>query len=195
MKEEYLWDKTGGDVEIEGLENALKTFSYRTIAPPGLPAKSFVLEQKPQRRFVRLGFAFAAAAVVILAGVWFLIPDRNVAVGKESMKAAVPQASTVRQTTAPPATKVELPKLKDTSTIIKTRHPIRQATRPINAVAFKTKDINPPVAFTDEEKYAYGQLMLALSITESKLKIVKDAITGNEEMKTVVEKEKNLYQK
>ena len=195
MNEEYLWDKTGADVEIEGLENALKTFSYRPIAPPGLPAKSFVLEQKPQRRFVRLGFAFAAAAVVILAAVWFLIPNRNVAVGKESTKAAEPQSLTVRQTAAPPATKIELPKLKDTSTIIRTRHPIRPATRPKNTVALKVKDKKPPVMLTEEEKYAYGQLMLALSITESKLKIVTDAIAGNEEMKTVVDKGKNLYQK
>jgi hypothetical protein len=37
--------------------------------------------------------------------------------------------------------------------------------------------------------------MLALLITESKLKIVANAITGSEEMKTVVEKGKNLYQK
>ena len=195
MNEEYLWDKTGADVEIEGLENALKTFSYRPIPPPGLPAKSFVLEQKPQRRFVRLGFAFAAAAVVILAAVWFLIPNRNVGVGKESMKADQPQSSTVRQTAAPPPTKVDLPKLKDTSTIIKTRHAIRPATRPMNTVALKVKGKKPPVMLTEEEKYAYGQLMLALSITESKLKIVTDAIAGNEEMKTVVDKGENHYQK
>ena len=37
--------------------------------------------------------------------------------------------------------------------------------------------------------------MLALSITESKLKIVSDAVTGSEGTKTVVEKGKNLYQK
>ena len=37
-------------------------------------------------------------------------------------------------------------------------------------------------ALTEEEKYAYGQLMLALSITGSKLKIVKDTINGVEEI-------------
>ena len=39
------------------------------------------------------------------------------------------------------------------------------------------------VALTSEEKYAYGQLMLALSITSSKLKLVKDTINRIEEGK------------
>ena len=41
MNEEYLWNKTGSDAEIEGLENALKAFSYKQTAPPELPAKGF----------------------------------------------------------------------------------------------------------------------------------------------------------
>ena len=32
MNEEYLWNKTGGDAEIEELENALKAFSYKQTA-------------------------------------------------------------------------------------------------------------------------------------------------------------------
>jgi hypothetical protein len=32
------------------------------------------------------------------------------------------------------------------------------------------------VALTDEERYAYNRLMLALSITGSKLKLVRDTI-------------------
>lgn len=34
---------------------------------------------------------------------------------------------------------------------------------------------------TDEEKYAYGQLMLALSITSSKWQVVQDSINGVED--------------
>jgi hypothetical protein len=40
---------------------------------------------------------------------------------------------------------------------------------------------------TAEEKYAYDQLMLALSITGSKLKIVKDKIAGTEDQNAVRE--------
>jgi hypothetical protein len=37
------------------------------------------------------------------------------------------------------------------------------------------------VQLTKEEQYAYDQLMLALSITSSKLKLVKDKVEGFEE--------------
>ena len=36
------------------------------------------------------------------------------------------------------------------------------------------------IALTEEEKYAYRQLMIALSVSSSKFKIVKDSINGNE---------------
>jgi hypothetical protein len=45
--------------------------------------------------------------------------------------------------------------------------------------------IKPPESetakLTEEEQYAYDQLMLALSITSSKLKIVKDKVGGTDE--------------
>jgi hypothetical protein len=40
------------------------------------------------------------------------------------------------------------------------------------------------VALTQEERYAYHQLMLALSISSSKLKVVQDAINGVESNET-----------
>jgi hypothetical protein len=45
----------------------------------------------------------------------------------------------------------------------------------------KTKDTAPPAELTAEEQFAYRQLMLALSITGSKLKIVQDTIDGTED--------------
>jgi hypothetical protein len=47
-----------------------------------------------------------------------------------------------------------------------------------------------PEALTKEEKYAYDQLMLALSITSSKLKMVKDKVAGVEEKNAVRENER-----
>lgn len=44
------------------------------------------------------------------------------------------------------------------------------------------------VKLTDEEKYAYERLMLALSITSSKFKLVKDKVEGREEKRAVREK-------
>ena len=45
-------------------------------------------------------------------------------------------------------------------------------------------DKNEPVKLTNEEKFAYNQLMLALSITGSKLKLVQDTIDRIENTST-----------
>jgi hypothetical protein len=51
------------------------------------------------------------------------------------------------------------------------------------------KAVKPDVRLTKEEQYAYNQLMLALSFTSSKLKMVKDKVEGIEEEPTPVRKE------
>lgn len=197
MNEEYLWNKTGDDAEIEGLEKALKAFSYKQTAPPELPAKTLVLVEKPRENFFKRGFAlaFAAAFVIVLSVGWFLIPKRNVVVGGDSANVIKPQPALVYQADAPPAPMIQSPAQNDTPAIVTVRHIVRPTAKRTNIVAIKPKAKDLPVTLTAEEKYAYGQLMLALSITESKLKIVRDAVAGNEEMKTSVEKGKNLYQK
>ena len=179
MNEEYLWNKTGGDAEIEGLENALKAFSYKPIAPPELPAKVFALETKPRRRFALLAFAFGTFVIVALAGTWFLIPNRSIAITDESAK-ILETRPIVRQPDDVPVAKTETPTPEAKRSITKTHYVDRPTAKPTTAVSFKPKARNSPVKLTAEEKYAYGQLMLALSITESKLKVVKDAIDGNE---------------
>ena len=72
MKEDYLWNKTGSDPEIERLENALKAFRYQQIAPPVLPAKVVPFERKSPRGVLRLSLAFAsfAALLIVWLGVW-----------------------------------------------------------------------------------------------------------------------------
>jgi len=54
-------------------------------------------------------------------------------------------------------------------------------TQPVTERKPKTKDPRPTdVALTKEERYAYRQLMLALTVSSSNLKVVQDAINGNE---------------
>ncbi len=197
MNEEYLWDKTGGDAEIEDLEDALKAFSYKQSAPPQLPGENLALVEKPWRSYFRLGFAlaFASAVVVIVSLGWFLVPNRNVVIGSDSVNVIEPQPVVLPPADVQLAPRVELPTRNDTPVILKARHIVRPTAKRINTIAVKKENKAPRVNLTEEEKYAYGQLMLALSITESKLKIVRDTIAGNEEMKTSVEKGKNLYQK
>ena len=38
MNNDYLWDKTGEDAEIESLENLLGGLRFQPTAPPALPA-------------------------------------------------------------------------------------------------------------------------------------------------------------
>jgi hypothetical protein len=64
MKEDYLWNKTGSDAEIEKLENALKAFRFEAQEPPALPTKVTSSDEKRPFSFFKLGFAFAFAASV-----------------------------------------------------------------------------------------------------------------------------------
>ena len=197
MNEDYLWDKTGSDARVEKLENALRVFRYTPTAPRELPAKVLALTEKPRPSFFRLGLAlaFASAAVVIFSSAWFLLPNKNIALDSELVNVIEPQPVPVfHAMDILPDPTVGSPTRNEPPLAGKIRRIVRPATQPISALAFKVKGKRPPVKLTDEERYAYGQLMLALSITSSKLMIVRDAIAGNAETSTVVEK-KNLYQK
>ena len=197
MNEDYLWDRTGSDAGIETLENALHVFSYKPM-PPELPAKVLTLTEKPRRSFFKLGFAmaFASAIVVVLSAAWFLIPNRNIAVDTDSVKVIVPQDDVVVRPVDTPPTSINISPEQEAPHAIREIHTrIRPAPHLPQTTVVKIKNKQPPVKLTDEEKYAYGQLMLALSITGSKLKIVRDTIAGTENTKPFIEKGRDLYQK
>lgn len=188
MKEDYLWDKTGEDAEIQGLENVLKAFRYTETAPPELPQKVFTVEKAKPRKFFQFGFAFTAfaAVAVIFFAVWFQIADSK-----------IPVIETVAETTPPPSVdkvsdeKIIKPDAIAPVKIVATTPQIRRNAapnvRPKKAVLRRVKVKEPTETLTAEEQYAYNQLMLALSITGSKLKIVKDKIDGIEEQNAVIE--------
>lgn len=214
MKEEYLWNKTGGDPEIERLENALKAFRYQADEPPLLPAKTFSLKREPQRFSFKLAFAAMtfAALSFIFAGVWFQHPDDKIEIAVTSLQ---PAESPIFETTSAESSIAKLP---DTGNAIfpatiragqrnNFRTVIRQTAIPFPAnfqkvfrknrrlptatrnlgdwIADNSKIKNPAIKLTKEESYAYNRLMLALSITSSKLRLVTDKIEGVEERDTV----------
>lgn len=194
MKEDYLWDKTGEDAEIQALENALKAFRCTETAPPELPQKVFTLKKSNGRRFFRkLGFGFAAfaAVVALFSVIWFQAANNK-----------IPVAETVAEINAPPADdKIGNEEIIKTPEIAPVENPqraakpgvvkARQKSAPIinvnKAVLRDTKPKEPAETLTAEEKYAYDQLMLALSITGSKLRIVKDKINGIEDQNAALE--------
>ncbi len=205
MNENYLWDKTGDDAEIEKLENVLKVFRYRETAPPELPAKTIAFKPNASRRFFRFSMAFAACAAVLLVftGIWFKFSTETIEVAKDSAK---PIAT--RQIAE--SSKEVVDKKSDDSVIVETNEPaiikVKNSPTTTKSKSFKTtefadvkhrrkrtetKSVEPQltaVKLTKEEKYAYDQLMLALSFTGSKLKIVKDKVEGIEDQTAVLEK-------
>ncbi len=197
MKEDYLWDKTGKDPEIERLEIALQAFRYRETAPPALPAKVLPFKEKPARKI--FPFAIAAAAcmafVAISLGVWFQIFSNQFEVKTELAKseksqneAAFSTTETVIKTGNPEVKVIEKPKqtgerrVKKINKITFVKNPQKESRTQI------IKAQKPSGVLTKKEQYAYNQLMLALSITSSKLKLVKDKVEGTDEKTVIREK-------
>ena len=202
MREDYLWDKSGEDAEIRRLENALQAFRCRESAPPVIPAKIMVAAEKPARKFFTFRFAFtfafasSAAIVLILLGVWFRLASNEIGVPSEIAQTNTTESrapgSNINLPNAPdvlPFKDVEVPPPPVAQrNVVKIRQtiPARQNKKPVRKPELKRQEL----ILTEEEKYAYDQLMLALSITSSKLKIVKDKANGIEEPNDIVKTER-----
>lgn len=192
MNNEYLWDKTGRDGEIEAFENTLRVFRHKEMRAPVLLAKPLSLEPAPKRKFLRLAFAFgtaAFAAIILLVFVWLQTPNDNLTAHNDSATAITAQTgSALRQPGIAVTNKrvISTPTRKSTS--VRIHEVYAPKPQPIKTVAKQIKGKKPPrVKLTKDEEYAYDQLMLALSITSSKLKIVKDRINGIDEQNSAVQ--------
>jgi hypothetical protein len=188
MNEDYLWDKTGEDSEIEGLENALQVFRYRETAMPEPSAKVLPFRREPSRKI--FSYAMAAAACVAFAAfglvVWLQISNNKTVVGENLAETTVPQNNTRSNaaTVEKPNNLIDV-KLPNTRPsferkAVKIRQPVPAFVQRKETKGQVIRHIKPDVRLTKEEQYAYNQLMLALSITSSKLKMVKDKVEGLE---------------
>jgi hypothetical protein len=190
MKEDYLWDKTGEDSEIENLENALQVFRYRETAAPELSAKVLPFRREPPRKVFQ--YAMAAAACVVFAAfglvIWLQVSNNQTSIGNDSAKAnaeqsnnAFPVVATVEKPGDLIVEKVQNSKPAIEGKALKVRQTIPAVVHRKDTKTQPLKNIKPDVRLTKEEQYAYSQLMLALSITSSKLKMVKDKVEGLEQ--------------
>lgn len=176
MNDEYLWQKTGEDPETMQLEKALAVFRYREEDPPAVP---IAVENRPTRtwRFA-LAIAIPAFAALVLASViWLPTGDVNnddvtfiYQTEPTVIETAAPDPSPVAQPTVPPKQPVRRVEIEPTFASAPRPRPRMQQHRKTTTVAL-----------TDEERYAYHQLMLALSISSSKLNVVRNTINGIEE--------------
>lgn len=205
--EDYLWDKSGDDADIARIENALAAFRYQETAPP-VPAQSeqkvFTLEKQPARSFFRFFFpAFAgfAALVVIVSVSWLQFsgskrPAAETVSGMNvvhrAQKTAGESFIAPRETSVPVAPSDTVKTFEERKSFIAPQVvKIRRTVAPVarrheKTVAHNKKRVEPAEPLTKEEQYAYDQLMLALTITGSKLKIVQDKINRIEEQSAVV---------
>lgn len=189
MKNDYLWDKKGNDAEIERLENALQAFRYQPTAPPIISQKVLEIEEKPKFNFFSniFRFAFAGAAslaiLIISLGLWISFStNKTVEVGEINSPLVEP---TNVETQTNVNTKIQL--LKDEIDIKKQVEPQMIKAKldrvpKLTKTVFQTKVVkvktNKSDKLTEEEKDAYNQLILALSITGSRLKEVNDKANG-----------------
>ncbi len=171
MKEEYLWDKTGEDPEIEGLEKALQVFRYKETEPPALRSNvvAFKTKENQSRRVLFFGLAVAAciALAVLALGVWMQISNPQPK-GEGLVETVVPKdgfASSDDLEIKEDETRKEMP--------IK---PVAKIRRFAPSATQQNQARNSEIKLTKEEQYAYDQLMRALSITSSKLNLVKKKV-------------------
>jgi len=177
-EQDYLWEKEGSDTEIEKLESALSVFRYVEKVPPPLPATVPPVKTSEPRHLFRFSFAFAASLALVLAGVgislWVL--DQR----------AEPQDGLIVDVVRPSDVAVPIVKLspspKAAATNPKPNKPKfinwRKGTPTIQnkSTARVVESKQPAPRLTKEEIFAYDQLMQALAITSSKLRLVKDRI-------------------
>ena len=187
MKEDYLWDKTGSNAEIENLENALAAFRYKETAAPRLPARILPFKKEKKRRFLPFAIAACAALAAISSGVWLQIsgnktPADSAGIIAQREDIVTPKNSIVQTPDYPTISKDETRNQFPKQKIFKIKKVVPAVARQNRTVFNNSKPAKPEtIRLTKEEKYAYNQLMLALSITGSKLKMVKDKVEGSEE--------------
>ena len=180
MKEDYLWDRTGSDAEIERLESLMSSLAFRPAEPPELPAREFVLEPARRGRLVRLGLGFASASVAIaallMATVFLRQAQHPLAVLQEREPAKPTYAAPV------PVVRSRDMDYQPISAASQRRSKSKKRARREAKIAPAPQSRPLPVlTLTAEEADAYRQLMTALNITGTNLSIVRDKINGSED--------------
>jgi hypothetical protein len=179
MNEEYLWSKTGRDEEIERLEGVLSVLRCEETETPGFSTARSNVVGFTRAKATNI-FILAMAASILVAvgiGLWWAVPEA----GRRSSEQA--QHSAPDGVEPKPVVSDRSPDTGATVEIAAVR-PERR-TKPAIAVAkrkprLSSRDAGTP-RLTREEEYAYSQLLLALSITSSKLQVVRDTIDAGAE--------------
>lgn len=187
MSENYLWDKTGEDREIEKLENALKSLRHRENAAPLIPVKTAAEKKYSFNLFPFLVPAFACLLIALFAPSFWVKDSANspdeIAINEVQTQTVV-QKYDIAEKVAPVSEIPQTVKYQEKSGARRRLNKlpkVRPAYVRVNsATARENTKANRTEKLTKEEKYAYDQLMTALAITGSQFKLVRDKVQGVE---------------
>jgi len=182
---DYLWDKTGSDPEIEELETQLSMFRTARSEAPSI-AKAEVAKRS-SFAFLSLFRLRTAATLAMSLLIVFAASEVLLTMRKEIPNVSAPLARSgepAAEIPVPPSTQAfrdtaaELPKR---SMRVDSRKPPRARARQTAAApeTVRAPSAAQTASLTAEEREAYDQLMLALSITSSRLKMVQDKADGD----------------
>ena len=183
MKHDYLWDKTGSDPDIERLEELLSGFRYKGEAETASNVIEF--PSRPGRSMRPWIFAMAACVAISAISVGFWITRS----GSGEMPGA-PVGGVTQDIVSSPILETAASAVSDASEIAGSAPKYaRAAKKPRSSMPRKaTVALKRPrpdnTILTREERYAYNQLILALTIASSKLQVVRDSVNGLEENDT-----------
>jgi hypothetical protein len=171
MKTDYLWDKKGSDSEIERIETILSEYRYVPIQAPNVVPEKVVSSW-------RWLLPVTAVAAVVLAVMWISLSSSHVAVSKDESFGILVSAPPVALLPEPPTkTAVE----RTASVRTSETRPMLTQIRAKASPSRKRTSKPATVALTDEERYAYEQVVRALYITGTQLRSVHSAIAGIED--------------
>lgn len=187
---DYLWNKEGSAPEIVALEKTLGEFKASARNCPRPPAPVVETTRSVLNRFrPALLMPAMAGAVLVL---FLLLPSGNGPSESASLGIPKSESQIVPAKPAPPVS-IPLPSRVNPTNpqnvaraANKTGTPIKRKVRKrrkvlrkrtVTTPRIKAKE-SPEPLLTAEEKEAYDQLIEALTITSSKLKIVKEKVDG-----------------
>ena len=188
MSDQYLFEKQGSDAEIERLESLLAAYRIEPIAPQlNEPERSV---SKPGIfAWFRMGYAVAFAAVVVVLGTavvtvrYFDRAEREVVAISPAEPPEADRSFVAPSVIDRAAVDDKIPNNERPTTVKKAKQILPAAARRERGVIGSNTVARETPRLTKEEKYAYDQLMVALWITGSKLKVVQDTINRVDDTK------------
>lgn len=177
---DYLWDKTGSDAEIEGLENMLAALAHCPDRKPAVRRPEPAAAEGTNRFGIfKLSLGFAFAGLVIAAAASFVILPYPTKRSAAAIELPMPRSNKIVSPLSAdgPAT---APQVERASFVPRPKSKSRKPRRVVRSTPPR-KERPQVLTLTAEEVDAYRQLMTALAITSTQLKIVKDTINGTED--------------